>query len=183
MRACRVSQSPLPRPRPRPRPRSACPTHCTYLSIRLADAWQVDLGEECDLRRLVGVVGPAVDRQRVDAVLVHRVRRANDRPVPVAHQHVGPVVQAVAQRAIAQALLALLQLLQETEVARNCTTQSDRGGGRGGDTAVRHYDRSQGRRAPRSRPMRGQAATGICCDRRRTLCHRDAGRGGWAAGG
>lgn len=41
-----------------------------YLSVLRVDAGQVDLGRELNLRRRVGVVWAAVDRDAVDAVLV-----------------------------------------------------------------------------------------------------------------
>lgn len=43
----------------------------TYLAVSLIYAGQVDLGDESDLRRDVGVVFAAADLQTVDAVLVY----------------------------------------------------------------------------------------------------------------
>ena len=41
----------------------------------------------------------------------------DDRAVPLAHHHVIAVLEAIRARAIANALLALLELLQQSEIA------------------------------------------------------------------
>lgn len=86
----------------------------------LVDAREVDAGEEGDFGGHVGVVGPAADRERVDAVLVDRVARADDGAVPLFHRHFVAVVEAVRARAVADALFALFELLEQAERARDC---------------------------------------------------------------
>ena len=48
------------------------------------------------------------------------VRRAHYRPGPVSHVGVSEVVHAVRDRAVADALFALVELLEEAEVAGDC---------------------------------------------------------------
>jgi hypothetical protein len=45
---------------------------------------------------------------------------ADDGAVPVAHHIVVAVLEAVGARAVADALLALLELLEQAEIARDC---------------------------------------------------------------
>lgn len=46
--------------------------------------------------------------------------RPNNGAVPVAHQDIVRVLETVGARPVANALLALLELLEEAEVARHC---------------------------------------------------------------
>lgn len=45
--------------------------YCTNLSISGVDTWQIDLADELDGRRLVGIFVATVHLERVDAVLVN----------------------------------------------------------------------------------------------------------------
>ena len=49
---------------------------------------------------------------------------ANDSAVPVAHHDIVAVLETVRARSIADALLALLELLEQSEIAGNCTALS-----------------------------------------------------------
>jgi hypothetical protein len=107
------------------------------LAVHLTHERQVYAGQELDSGWPLRVGLPASDLEGVDAVLVYslpmihescerqatgmstHVSRANDRPVPIGHEHVVAVLEAVRARAIADALLALLELLEQTEVARD----------------------------------------------------------------
>lgn len=73
-------------------------------------ARHVDLGHELDTRRLVGIPIATVDVHGVDAAVVCRVARPNDGACPGVHLDVVGVGHAVAHGAIADALLALLEL-------------------------------------------------------------------------
>eukprot|EP00232_Nephroselmis_pyriformis_P025035 CAMPEP_0182853760 /NCGR_PEP_ID=MMETSP0034_2-20130328/873_1 /TAXON_ID=156128 /ORGANISM="Nephroselmis pyriformis, Strain CCMP717" /LENGTH=106 /DNA_ID=CAMNT_0024984541 /DNA_START=348 /DNA_END=668 /DNA_ORIENTATION=+ len=85
----------------------------------LVDAAHVHARGELDLRGLVGVALVAVQLQAVDAAIVHSVGGADDSASPTAHEHIVAVLHAIADGSVADALLALLQLLQQAEVARN----------------------------------------------------------------
>jgi hypothetical protein len=91
----------------------AAAAHC------VVDALHVDLGGEPHAGRLVGVALAAVDVHVVDAAVVRRVAGADDRAVPRVHVHVVRVGHAVRDGAIADALLALLELLEQTEAPRH----------------------------------------------------------------
>lgn len=107
---------------------------------RLVHAVHVDLGQELEQRRLVRVHFPAVDLQRVYPVLEgglwvaegwltpgntgkNKVKwkthpgRPNDHACPVREGHVIVVLEAPRNGAVADTLLALLQLLQQAKVA------------------------------------------------------------------
>ena len=91
-----------------------CPTK-TYPAVSLIHTWQVDLGDEGNLRRDVGIVLAAADLQTVNAVLVYTlsgselmpvsleaegmgvvyVRRTEDGAVPVGHEEVVSLVETV----------------------------------------------------------------------------------------
>ena len=49
----------------------------------------------------------------------------NDRAVPMAHHDIVSILETIRARAVADALLALLELLEQTEVARNCPSMSE----------------------------------------------------------
>jgi hypothetical protein len=90
----------------------------SYLSVPLINAWQVDLADEGDLRRRVGILRSADDLEGVYAVLVRalylpvlsplssllpsvlpsdstHVRWSEDGAVPVRHEQVIAFVQTV----------------------------------------------------------------------------------------
>ena len=50
---------------------------------------------------------------------------ADDCAVPVAHHDIVSILETIRARAVADALLALLELLEQTEVARNCPSMSE----------------------------------------------------------
>ncbi|KAG7886697.1 hypothetical protein KL938_000350 [Ogataea parapolymorpha] len=61
-------------------------------SCILVDTWQIDLRYEFDDGRLFRVLWAAFYGEGVDPVFVRRVRRSQDRPVPMGH---GNVVQVL----------------------------------------------------------------------------------------
>lgn len=85
----------------------------------VVDTGQDDLCSESDLRGAVGVFGAASDFNAVDAVLVYGMGRAQDGAVPVGHEKIIGILETVAASLGAETLLALLELLQQAEVARD----------------------------------------------------------------
>jgi len=83
------------------------------------DKRQIYTGEERYLRREIGVFVATCDLEAVDAVLVHAVPWTDDGPVPVMHHDIVAVLQTVRDRSIADSLFSLLELFEETKVARN----------------------------------------------------------------
>jgi len=88
------------------------------LSVYLGDEWEVHPRQELDVWVFVRITLATVDLQAVNAVLVHGMSRADDCPVPVAHHDIVRIVEAVRTRAVSDALLALLELLEKPEVSR-----------------------------------------------------------------
>jgi hypothetical protein len=81
------------------------------------DAGQVDLADELDGGRLIRVLVAAVHLDAIDSVLVDGMGRAEDRAVPVAHEKILGIFQPVAAGLGAETFFALLELLQQAEVA------------------------------------------------------------------
>jgi hypothetical protein len=61
----------------------------------LVNTGQVDLRNESDFRGDIRIVGTAVDAHTVYAILMDAVRWAEDGSVPVGHEHVVALFQAV----------------------------------------------------------------------------------------
>jgi len=102
-------------PPPVPQGREPAGVHAP---IPLVDGGHVDLGAEPDEGCLVGVVVAALNAQGVDPSVVRCARWPDDGARPAPHAHIVRVVHAVGHGAIAETLLAPLQLLQQPEIAR-----------------------------------------------------------------
>lgn len=86
------------------------------MSVGLVDAGEIDTRQEKHSWGHIGVLFAAVDLEAVNPVLVDRVAGSEDGGVPVGHHDVVIVGQTVAAGVIAEALLSLLELLQELKV-------------------------------------------------------------------
>lgn len=119
-------------------------------AIDLIDEWEVHARDELYDGRLIWVVIAAGDLETVNTVLVdglfgenivHGEQRyarsrknedngytnmsgANDCPVPVAHHDIVSILETIRAGAVANTLLALLELLEQTEVTRDWQTGS-----------------------------------------------------------
>lgn len=119
----------------------------------LRDAVEVDFCDEFEQGRLARVRRAARERERVDAVLEYGVYRAQDGAVPVREGDVVRVLQAVRDAAVADAVLAAVEFLQEAEVAGNCgrvreglwARRGGRRGGRGDEPSTAESGRARGR--------------------------------------
>mmetsp|Transcript_42197 Transcript_42197/g.133985 ORF Transcript_42197/g.133985 Transcript_42197/m.133985 type:complete len:221 (-) Transcript_42197:57-719(-) len=80
-------------------------------------AVHVDRIGKLHLRRLVRVLRPAVDRERVDAVVEGGVKRPEDRAIPLRQGHVIRALQAPRHGRAFLGLLPLLELGEQAEVA------------------------------------------------------------------
>lgn len=82
------------------------------------DAMHSHLGDEADGGWVLGVLLAAGERERVDAVLEDGVERPQYRPVPPRQRYVIGILETVAYRSVTDAVLASLELLEQTEVPR-----------------------------------------------------------------
>lgn len=96
------------------------------LSTSLVNAWNVDTRDELNRRRVVRVIGAAVDVDTVYPVLMDAVRRSKDCSVPVAHHHIFSIRETIGACLCSQTLLTLLQLFEESKIPGNFRRHCER---------------------------------------------------------
>jgi len=72
-----------------------------------------------DGRRSIGIIVTTLYVETVDPILVHGMARTDDGAVPFAHHDIVSIFQSVRTRTVANALFALFEFFEESEVARD----------------------------------------------------------------
>jgi len=88
------------------------------LSVHLGNEREVHPRQKLDIWWFVRVALATVDLQTVNAVLVYGMSWADNCSVPFAHHDIVRIIEAIRTRAVSDALLALLELLEEPKVSR-----------------------------------------------------------------
>jgi len=92
-------------------------------AIALVNVRHVDLGDERNLRRKLGVLRTAVNLQEVKTTLVTSTLGAKNGSIPVRKIHILIINKTPRKRGITElTLLTLLKLVKKNEVARNLNT-------------------------------------------------------------